>query len=112
MTRILAPLLLVCVSVSAPGCFAPQYQSGHLRCQTGAHPCPDGLSCIAGTCWRNGTAPPLQLQSLATSGGGGVATSERGAQLSLSACELPIGGVVQSERGATLAFGFLASSEQ
>jgi hypothetical protein len=105
-------LLVVAASILSMGCFSPQYESGHLRCQAGAHPCPTGFYCIAGGCWRHGTSPPLQLPALWSSSGGGGATSAAGAQLGLSACEAPSVGSVQSAGGATLTLGFLGSTTE
>jgi hypothetical protein len=95
------------------GCFAPQYESGHLRCQPGAHACPGGFDCIAGACWRHGSGPPQQLPALWSASGGGV-VSGGGAQLGLSAGPAPGpgDGTVTSTGGATLSLGFLGSTSE
>ena len=44
------------------GCFAPDYQSGHLQC-TAAGECPPGFHCAADHCYRDGEEPDLAAPS-------------------------------------------------
>lgn len=40
----------------AAGCFSPKYGNGDLKCQSGAHPCPEGFQCAPdNTCWKTGS---------------------------------------------------------
>jgi hypothetical protein len=52
---------LLVFAVVLAGCPSFKPQSGKLKCATDSqHRCPDGYSCIAGTCWSAGTSPDLR----------------------------------------------------
>src|SRR4051794_2508881 len=51
----IASLLLIA------GCWTPTPADGAFACNPSGKACPDGYSCVSGTCWRNGHSPDLSL---------------------------------------------------
>jgi hypothetical protein len=54
--RALLPLLL-------GGCFAPDFQSGHLECG-GSGDCPPGFHCAVNRCYRDGEEPDMSVATM------------------------------------------------
>ncbi len=56
-SKILVAALLGATAVLG-ACFSPQYGNGDVRCSEKR--CPTGYHCaVDGTCWKNGTDPPI-----------------------------------------------------
>jgi hypothetical protein len=52
--------LVLIAALAAAGCFAPEYSSGGLLCDTNGGHCPSGYHCASDrTCWRDGSDPDL-----------------------------------------------------
>ncbi len=52
------------------GCWVPNPPDGAFACNPTGKACPDGYSCVAGSCWKNGHTPDLSVVQANTDLGG------------------------------------------
>jgi hypothetical protein len=119
------------LALGLPGCFAPKYGNGHLKCADG-QACPDGYHCATdSTCWKNGSdpssnedmssfdmgadmalPPPLSYPPAAVwiSSGGGVLLQPGVAEIGMTVCgEFAVGTAATTANPSTITFGYFSS---
>ena len=56
------------LAIVAAGCWTPNPPDGAFACNLAGKACPDGYSCSAGSCWRNGHTPDMAVDGACSDG--------------------------------------------